>query len=73
METVRIRDPGWKKVGSGIRDKHPGSATPQRDVVYLGLPIAPLCMSPNAVRGGVAGSQSMSTAEHMDPKYTLEF
>jgi hypothetical protein len=27
METVRIRDPGWKKAGSGIRDKHPGSAT----------------------------------------------
>jgi hypothetical protein len=27
LETVRIRDPGWKKVGSGIRDKHPGSAT----------------------------------------------
>jgi hypothetical protein len=27
METVWIRDPGWKKVGSGIRDKHPGSAT----------------------------------------------
>jgi len=27
METVRIRDPGWKKVGSGILDKHPGSAT----------------------------------------------
>jgi hypothetical protein len=27
METVRIRDPGWKKVGSGIRDKHPRSAT----------------------------------------------
>ncbi len=27
METVRIRDPGWKKVGSGIRDKHPVSAT----------------------------------------------
>ncbi len=27
METVRIRDPGWKKVGSGIQDKHPGSAT----------------------------------------------
>ncbi len=22
-----IRDPGWKKVGSGIRNKHPGSAT----------------------------------------------
>jgi hypothetical protein len=20
-------DPGWKKVGSGTRDKHPGSAT----------------------------------------------
>jgi hypothetical protein len=27
METVRIRDPGWIKVGSGIRDKHPGSAS----------------------------------------------
>jgi hypothetical protein len=27
METVRIRDPGWIIVGSGIRDKHPGSAT----------------------------------------------
>jgi hypothetical protein len=27
METVRIQDLGWKKVGSGIRDKHPGSAT----------------------------------------------
>jgi hypothetical protein len=27
METFRIRDPGWKKVGSGIRDKQPGSAT----------------------------------------------
>jgi hypothetical protein len=25
METVRIRDPGWKKGGSEIRDKHPGS------------------------------------------------
>jgi hypothetical protein len=24
---MRIRDPGWKKVGPGIRDKHPGSAT----------------------------------------------
>jgi hypothetical protein len=29
METVRFRDPGWKKVGSGIRGKHPGSATLQ--------------------------------------------
>ncbi len=24
---MRIRDPGMKKLGSGIRDKHPGSAT----------------------------------------------
>jgi hypothetical protein len=22
-----IRDPGWKELGSGIIDKHPGSAT----------------------------------------------
>jgi hypothetical protein len=30
METVRIRDPGWEKVGSGIRDgkkSDPGSGT----------------------------------------------
>ena len=33
METVRIRDPGWKKVGSGIWDKHPGSATLQKTCV----------------------------------------
>jgi hypothetical protein len=26
-ETVRIRDPGWNKVGSGIRDKHHGYKT----------------------------------------------
>jgi hypothetical protein len=32
METVRIRDPGWKKVGSGIRDKHPGFAILQKKV-----------------------------------------
>jgi hypothetical protein len=24
---MQIRDLGWKKFGSGIRDKHPGSAT----------------------------------------------
>jgi hypothetical protein len=31
VEKIRIRDPGWKKVGYGIRypvsEKHPGSAT----------------------------------------------
>jgi hypothetical protein len=27
MVKIRIRDLGWKKVGFGIRDKHPGSAT----------------------------------------------
>jgi hypothetical protein len=26
MKKIRTRDPGWKKVGSGIRDKHPVSA-----------------------------------------------
>ncbi len=30
METVWIRDSGWKKVESGIRYKHPGSATLQK-------------------------------------------
>jgi hypothetical protein len=24
---IQIRDPEWKEFGSGIRDKHPGSAT----------------------------------------------
>jgi hypothetical protein len=33
----------------------------QREVVYLGWPIAPLLMSPNAGGGGVAESQPMST------------
>jgi hypothetical protein len=27
MGKIRVRDPGWKTFGSGIRDKHPGSAT----------------------------------------------
>jgi hypothetical protein len=27
MEKIRIRYPGWKKVGSGIRDKHPECTT----------------------------------------------
>ncbi len=27
MEKIRIRDLGWKKVDSGIGDKHPGSGT----------------------------------------------
>jgi hypothetical protein len=27
MEKNLIRDPGWKKFGSGILDKHPGSAS----------------------------------------------
>jgi hypothetical protein len=32
---VRIRDLGWKKVGSGIRDKHHGSATLHLLVIVL--------------------------------------
>jgi hypothetical protein len=27
MEKILIRAPGWKKLQSGIRDKHPGYAT----------------------------------------------
>jgi hypothetical protein len=34
----------------------------------LALLIAPSYMSPNAGKGGVAGSQSMSTAVHMKSK-----
>jgi hypothetical protein len=41
MGKIRIRDPGWKKVGSGIRDpdKHPGSATLKR--TKLGICLIP--------------------------------
>jgi len=35
METVRIRDPGWKKIGSRIRDKHPGSITLVKSLLLL--------------------------------------
>jgi hypothetical protein len=43
MEKIRIGDAGWKTFGSGIRDKHPGSATlmadpysnPDRDPGFL--------------------------------------
>ncbi len=44
METVRIRDPGWKKVESGIRDKHPGSATLQECALISGV-VDPGCLS----------------------------
>jgi hypothetical protein len=37
----------------------------QRDVVYLGGPIAPSYMSPIAVEGGSCGSQTMSKAVHI--------
>jgi hypothetical protein len=28
-------DPGWKKIGSGIRDQHPGSATLKKKIVKV--------------------------------------
>ncbi len=31
---MRIRGPGWKKFGSRIRDKHPGSATLHLPILY---------------------------------------
>jgi hypothetical protein len=39
----------------------------QKNVVYLGRPIAPSYISPNAGERGVAGSQPMSTAVHRSP------
>ena len=39
----------------------------QRYVVYLGWPIAPSCMSPNAGRGGDMGSQPMRIAVDRSP------
>ncbi len=45
-----------------------GGSEVQRDVVYLGLPIAPSYMSQNAGGGReVAGPQPMSTAVHRSP------
>jgi hypothetical protein len=45
METVRIREPGWKRIGSGIRDKHPGSATLLSSNIFFGIfkVFIPLC------------------------------
>jgi hypothetical protein len=40
METVRIRDPGLKKVGSWIRDKHPGSATLDKSQDHVGIDVS---------------------------------
>jgi hypothetical protein len=45
MKTVRIRDPGWKEVGSGIRNKHPGSATLSTAPYLSKLRIIPSCYS----------------------------
>jgi hypothetical protein len=38
------RDPGWKKFESGIRDKHPGSATlpKSKTVIDDGLKVVPV-------------------------------
>jgi hypothetical protein len=58
METARIWDPGWKKVGSGIRDKHPGFATLKKRKVVSVLPLslAQLAsMAENMERGGGGG------------------
>ena len=52
METVRIRDPGWKKVGSGIRDKHPGSATLVGTAQYIYASTYVTELSYILVRGG---------------------
>ncbi len=35
--TVWIRDPGWNKFGSGIGDKHPGSATLRKSMKNFDL------------------------------------
>jgi hypothetical protein len=43
MKTVRIRDPGWKKVESGIRDKHPGSATLSAGICALSCDAVQVC------------------------------
>jgi hypothetical protein len=52
-----------------LRGNYVGYRGLQRDVVYLGGPIATSYMSPNAgVGGGVSGSQPMSTAVDMEPK-----
>ncbi len=59
----------WKTWMGGrvyINDTIRGSP---RDVVFLGWPIAPSYMSPNAGEGGgVAGFQPKSKAVHMEPK-----
>jgi hypothetical protein len=58
---MRIRDPGWKKFGSGIRDKHPGSAT-------LGLTALP-CRS--LVEEKAASSQATAHRLHTVSSTTM--
>jgi hypothetical protein len=60
METVRIRDPGWKKVGSGIRDKHPGSAKlSATQVLCVGRGRSCLCLT--SLRTGGTGRSAART------------
>jgi hypothetical protein len=54
-----IRDPGWKKFGSGmensrIRDKHPGSATLIHSVLSA---VIPLKIKDYSTRPGGEGAQ----------------
>ncbi len=37
-----IRDPEWKKLGYGIRDQHPGSATLQKSHLVIAVGTGPL-------------------------------
>ncbi len=53
----------YKEMSSILADQYSARGS-KRDVVYLGKPIAPSYMSPNAGEGGVAFSQPMSTAVH---------
>jgi hypothetical protein len=47
---MRIRDPGWKKVGSGIRVKHPGSATLETNVKNCSMDALPYSLYKNDQR-----------------------
>ncbi len=39
MEKIRIRDPGWKKFGSGIRDQQLGSVTLVKSWIWIRITV----------------------------------
>jgi hypothetical protein len=60
---MRIRDPIWRQFGSGIRDKHPGSATLQKKLLFFRTSDESFVELSRGAQSG--GEKSVSTAVYM--------